>query len=393
MNHLRRTVVSLLAVLVLVPGVPGRAQGAEAIRVGTTQSLSGRFATEGRHQFEGLQMWVDDLNARGQLLGRPVELVCHDDGSDPGRVAALYRQLIEQERVDLLIGPYSSELTLAATDIAEAAAFPIVTAAASANLIWGRGYRNVFGIDVPSSHYMDIAVAEAARHGAATAALFHAPGEFATDVARGVRREVARHGLQLVLDRAYQPEDATDLARLSQELLALEARADVVFGVTYVSDMLTIARGFGPGRKLQVDMLALTVGPAVREFSDRLGNNVDGVTGVVQWLRTVRLPKAQDFSYRYRRMHGYNPGAHTAIGYSAGQVTEAAVRLAGTLDKAALRHQLRTMRFRSLIGSYQVDDSGMQVGKENYLMQWQGDERRLVAPAVVAERELLYPRP
>ena len=124
-----------------------------------------------------------------------------------------------------------------------------------------------------------------------------------------------------------------------------------------------------------------------------LDNNVEGVVGVVQWLRTVRLPKAQDFSYRFRRMHGHNPGVHAAIGYSAGQVTEAAVRLAGNLEHDALRQQFRELRFRSLIGHYQVDETGRQVAKRNYLLQWQGNQRRLVAPENIAERELIYPRP
>jgi len=181
--------------------------------------------------------------------------------------------------------------------------------------------------------------------------------------------------------------------QLAGELLALEGRADLVLGATYLSDMLTVARGFGPGRRLEVDMVALTVGPALREFSEQLGNNVDGVTGVVQWLRTARWPKAQDFSYRYRQRYGENPGAHAAIGYSAGQVLEAAVRLAGTTEHEALRDQLRSMRFRSIVGFYRVDDSGRQIGKGNYLMQWQEGQRRLVAPAEVAERALIYPRP
>ncbi len=362
------------------------------IVVGTTQSLSGRFADEGRQQLEGLLMWASDINARGQLLGRPVELVHYDDQSDPERVAKLYEKLITEHHVDLLIGPYSSELTLRATEVAERYNFPIVTAAASADLIWERGFRNVFGLDVPSSNYMDIAVEEAASHGAKTVALFYANGEFATHVAEGVRREVERHGMRLVMDRQYTPE-SMDFKILGRELLAIESEADVVLGATYLSDSVAIAKALGAGRRLEVDMVALTVGPALREFSDMLGGNVNGVTGVVQWLRTIRLPGAQDFSYRYRKMHGQSPSVHAAIGYSAGQVIEAAVRLAGTTDHDALRDQLRSMRFRSLVGHYQVDETGRQVAKRNYLLQWQDNHRRLVSPPEVAERELIYPRP
>ncbi|MDJ0878027.1 MAG: amino acid ABC transporter substrate-binding protein [Halieaceae bacterium] len=371
---------------------PQNATPPEPILVGTTQSLSGRFAREGTQQLEGLLMWMNDINARGELLGRPVELVHYDDHSDVDRVEELYEKLITERKVDLLIGPYSSELTLRATEVAERHNFPIVTAGASADKIWSRGFRNTFGIDVPSSNYMDLAVEEAATRGAKTVALFYADGEFAQDVARGVRREARKHGLRLVMDREYTV-DKMDFKVLGQELLDIESQADVVLGATYLDDSINIAKALGTGKRLEVDMVALTVGPALRDFSDRLDGNINGVVGVVQWLRTVRLPGAQDFSYRYRKMHGNNPAVYAAIGYSAGQVTEAAVRLAGSTENDAVREQLGSMRFRSLMGHYQVDETGRQVAKKNYLLQWQDGRRRLVSPENIAERELIYPRP
>ena len=387
-----KAIISVIAAACLWLSLPAAGQDETPILVGTTQSLSGRFQEEGRLQLEGLRMWTSDINARGELLGRKVELVHYDDESDPRRVATLYDRLINQHKVDLLIGPYSSELTLVATEVAERNNFPIVTAAASAETIWSRGYRNVFGIDVPSAEYMDIAIEEAASRGAKSVALFYAEGDFAEDVARGVREEVAKHGMTLVMDRQYSIS-GSDFRALAEELLAIEDQTDVVLGATYLSDSVAIAKALGQRRKMKVDMVALTVGPALTEFRSMLDNNVDGVVGVVQWLRTVRLPGAQDFAYRFRQMHGHNPGVHAAIGYSAGQVVEAAARLAGTTDRDALREQLRTMRFRSLVGHYQVDDTGRQVAKRNYLLQWQDGRRRLVAPAEVAERELIYPRP
>jgi branched-chain amino acid transport system substrate-binding protein len=392
LKTLAKFIVPVLVGLMAPLSALSEEAGRGPILVGTTQSISGRFKEEGTSQLEGLRMWADDVNGRGELLGRPVKLVYYDDRSDPAQVTRLYEKLIKEDKVDLLIGPYSSELTLAATDVAERNDFPIVTTAASAERIWSRGYRNVFGIDVPSSNYMDIAVEEAAKRGAKTAALFYAEGDFAEDVARGVRRAAAEQGIQLVLDRKYSPDKA-DFKLLAKELLAIEDVADVLFGATYLSDSVGIARGLGEGRRLQVDMVALTVGPALREFSDMLDNNVNGVVGVVQWLRTARIPGAQDFSYRYRQMHGHNPGVHSAIGYSAGQVVEAAARLANSTDRDALREQLKTLRFTSLMGHYQVDETGRQVGKRNYLLQWQEGRRRLVAPANIAESELIYPRP
>ena len=390
-NFFASTALLLASAFSLAQGVPSSTPP-DPILVGTTQSLSGRFQEEGREQLEGLSMWVDDINSRGQLLGRPVKLIYYDDHSAAVEVTKLYERLIVEDQVDLLIGPYGSELTLAATDVAERYDRPILTAAASAEKIWSRGYRNVFGIDVPASNYMDIAVQEAAARGARTAGLFYATGEFAEDVARGVRRKLQEYDVELVFEQQYTT-NTEDFATLAQSLVAAEDQIDVLFGATYLADSVTIAKAMGAGKRLQVDMVALTVGPAILEFRTMLNNDVDGVVGVVQWLRSVRFPGAQDFAYRFRTMHGSNPGVHAAIGYSAGQVTEAAVRLANSTAPDRVREQLGTLRFRSLLGHYRVDETGRQIGKRNYLLQWQEGHRRLVAPAEIAERELIYPRP
>ena len=148
-----RTWALLLASLamVCVLGLQGaHALEEDPIRVGATASLTGRFAALGTQQLEGLQMWVHDINARGALLGRKVKLVHYDDKSDPDTSAQLYERLIKDDQVDLLIGPYSSDLTLAASGVAERHNFPMVAAGAPSSAIWSQGYRNVFGIDAPA---------------------------------------------------------------------------------------------------------------------------------------------------------------------------------------------------------------------------------------------------
>jgi len=375
--------------LLLLPLYSGVSH-ADTIRVGTTQPLSGKFQDFGEEQLRGIQMWVHDINARGSLLGKTVELVYYDDYSEPERSAVLYRQLIEQDKVDLLIGPYSSPTTMAASSVAEQYNFPMVASAASAEQIWQRGYRNIFGVDVPAGEYMVIAIDVAQQKGATKFQLISSNSVFSQDVAEGVRAELEKRGLELVLDEQYDL-DQVDFRELARKLS--QTRADVLLGATYLEDAVAISKAFRDLRlKADIGMVALTVGPAIHEFGVEMGPYAEGIVGVVQWLRSVRKPGGQDFAYRYRTNYGHNPGVHGAIGYSAGQVLEAAVRLANSTDKDAVREQLRTMDFHSLFGQYKVDDTGRQVGKANYLLQWQNGERRLVAPANVAERELIYPR-
>ena len=186
--------------------------------------------------------------------------------------------------------------------------------------------------------------------------------------------------------------DQKDYSALAKKLS--NSKGEVLLGATYLEDSIAIYRAIRAlgGAKAKKDMVALTVGPAIREFGDEFGAGAEGIVGVVQWLRSVKKPGSQDFAYRYRLEHGYNPGVHAVIGYSAGQVLEAAVRLAGSTDKDAVREQLKKLKFHSLMGNYEVDETGRQIGKRMYLLQWQNDSRRLVAPPDVAERKLIYPR-
>lgn len=370
--------------LVLVAG----AHAAEPIRIGTTQSLSGPYEEFGTNQLRGLQMWVGDINARGALLGRPVELVHYDDGSDPARSAELYQKLIEQDKVDLLIGPYSSDITMAASQVAEAHDMPMLTLAASADKIWAQGYNNIVGLDTPSTRYMDIAIDAAAAQGARTMALIWVDNEFGREVVGGVRSKASALGVQIVLDQSG--DSLGDIPALVKQLDA--ANADVVMTIAYLEGAVAMVRAMKQAQ-VKPKMLVFGVGASLAGFGQELLDDAEGVVGVVQWLRGIRMPGAQDFAYRFRSLYGHNPAAYAALGYAGGEVIEAAVRLAGTVDHAAVREQLHTMVFNSLLGIYDVDADGRQVGKDNYLMQWQGKDRRLVGPANLAESKLMYPMP
>ena len=378
----------LLTLCTLALTLAASAHAVEPIRIGTTQSLTGPLAEYGTNQLRGLQMWAGDVNARGELLGRPVEIVYYDDGSNPARSAELYQKLIVEDKVDLVIGPYSSDITLAASQVAEQHDFPMLTLGASADDIWEQGYRNIVGLDTPSSRYMDVALESAAAQGAKTMALLYGETKFGLDVVGGVRSKAAELGMTIVLD-----ESADNIADISTMVRHLgTANADVIIAIAYIDGAVDLVRELKKAR-VKPRMLVFAVGASLAEFGQELLGDAEGVSGVTQWLRGIRLPGAQDFAYRYRKLYGYNPGAYAALGYSGGQVMEAAVRLAGTTDHAAVRDQLHTMVFNSLLGIYNVDAEGRQVGKNNYLFQWQGKDRHLVAPTIVAETKLIYPMP
>lgn len=357
------------------------------IRVGMTVSLSGEYEAPGKDELAGAQMWASDLNGRGALLGRKVEIVYYDDKSDAATSARLYERLINVDKVDLLLGPYSSDLTMAASTVAEKHNFPMVATGAADGRIWARGYKNVFGIDAPARKYMKLVTESAAAAGLKRIALIYADSDFPRGMAEGVRDLAVSNNMEIVFDREYS-QDTTDFSAMLQ--LMKTSKPDLVVGGTYLDDSIAIVRA-AKQVQLSPKAIVLTVGPSLKEFGDALGSDADGVLGVVSWIRSAHLPMARDFSYRYKQKYGHNPGAHAAYGYGGGQVLEAAVRLAGTLDKDAVRQQLVDMKFRSLLGRYDVDETGKQVGKSIYVLQWQNGRRLLVLPKLMRESPIEYP--
>jgi len=357
------------------------------VRVGVTVSLSGEYAVSGKLELEGIRMWVHDINQRGALLGHRVELVYYDDKSQPATSAALYERLITHDKVDLLLGPYGSDITMAASTVAEQHNFPMVATGAASGDIWARGYHNIFGVDAQADHYMDLLIESAAGAGLKTIALVYGDSDFPQEVAAGVRLQAAQHNMRIVVDKQYVAKHA-DYAGLVKAMKA--ARPDLVIGGTYLDDSMALVRA-AKAADFSPKAFAFTVGPALKQFVDDLGADANGMLGVVAWMRSAAMPMAMDFSYRYKEKFGHNASYVAALGYGGAQVLEAAVRLAGSLDKDAIRTQLSQMKFRSILGNYQVDATGKQIAKYTYVMQVQNGWRLLVLPKSLQESKVEYP--
>ncbi len=384
---IRRNFLLTLTALLVTAGA--WAQADAPIRVGLTSSQSGPFRALASEFLSGVQFWVRDINERGSLLGRRVELVVHDDESSAERAAELYERLITEDQVDLLIGPFSSTLTLAVSDVTERHGFPMVVEA-TAPIVFSRGHENVFGIYTSADHNMDDVIRLAAERGMSRLALAHQASEFPSAVAEGVRGSAPDAGLAIVFDESYA-EDATDLTALARSMAS--SNPELIIVGAYLDDAVAFMEALKSVR-YSPKMLAISGAPSLLDFGQRLGiENADGVVATTQWMRDGRIPGAFDFGFRFRAEYGAYPSYNAAGGYAAGQVLEAAARLAQSLDRAAVREQLSTMRFQSLLGTFQVDDTGRQIGSPIYLVQWQDGHRSLVYPEQLARFPMRHPFP
>jgi branched-chain amino acid transport system substrate-binding protein len=363
------------------------AADAKDIVVGTSVALTGKYARTGQEQLQGFQTWVDDVNARGGLLGRKVRLVHYDDESKPETGAKLYEKLITDDKVDLLIGPYSSDVTMAASTVAEKHGIPMVSAGASASEIWARGYKNIFGLYTPANTYMDQILEFAKGKGLKRVALIYENTAFPIDVANGVRAAVKRLGLELVFEEEYG-KASTDFASMIIKMKA--KKPEVIVGGSYLPDSTAFMRQAKENR-LSASIFAFAVGPGLPDFGTNLGPEAEGVMGNTQWEPELNLPGVKEFAAKYKTRYGHDPGYHAGGGYGTGQVLEAAVKKAGSLDANKVRTTLFALDTVTAFGRYKVDATGLQVGKPGYTIQWIGGVRQLVLPENVATAKIVYP--
>jgi len=355
----------------------------QPIRVGVTASLTGAYDVQGKSLLQGITMWANDINARGALLGRAVEIVHYDDQSSPEKSAELYEKLITVDKVDLLVGPYASNVTLAASKIAEKHQFPMVSGTSAATAIWDRGYKNIFQVDVPAPAYMEKGLEIAKNGGRKRVGIIYQDNLFTAEVALGAKQKAEALGLTVTVFESY-PRTGADYQTLIKKFK--DTDTEILLGASYFDDSVAIVRE-AKRQNYNPRALAFTSGPSTKDFGKELGEDAEGILGFTPWIRASRQPMAYDFNFRYRQIYKHAASSNSAGGYAAGQVLEAAARLAKSLDKDALREQLSTMSFLSLMGRYNVDETGKQIGKEMFLIQWQEGKRVLILPANIAEKK------
>ncbi|HLD13950.1 MAG TPA: amino acid ABC transporter substrate-binding protein [Burkholderiales bacterium] len=381
--------LSLFALLsaVLAMIVSPAVTHAKDIVVGTSVALTGKYARTGQDQLNGFSMWVEEVNARGGLLGNKVRLVHYDDESKPETGAKLYEKLITDDKVDLLIGPYSSAVTKAASTVAEKYNFPMVSSGDSDSEIWRRGYKNIFGLYTPANTCMDQILEFAKSKGLKRVALVYENTDFPRDVANGVKAKVKALKMNLVFEEEYG-KASTDFSSMIVKMKS--KKPDVVIGGSYLPDSTAFMRQAKENR-FYARMFAFAVGPGLPDFGQNLGLDAEGVMGNTQWEPTLNIPGAKDFAERYIEKYGAEPGYHAGGGYGTGQVLEAAIKKAGSLDKDKLRQALLQLDTTTAFGRYKVDSTGQQIGKPGYSIQWINGVRQTILPESAATAKPVYP--
>jgi branched-chain amino acid transport system substrate-binding protein len=338
-----------------------------------------------------IKLWVDEVNGGGGLLGHKINLTLLDDKSDTQTAIKLYEKLITEDKVDMLLAPYSSGITEAVANVNERYKMPFVAYGAASTSIWEKGRKHIFNIVAVAEDYQKGAVHLAKRIGVKRAAIIGEDSLFPRTSGKGAKQWCQKLGIQVVVEENY-PLKQTDFTALLQKIKA--SGAEAIFSNSYFADSVAQLRQLRE-QNINLKLFASTVGPGLPNFAEQLGSTAEYVLGFSQWEplpQVLKHPGMKEFVEKYEKRFGEKPNYHAGGAYGALKVTEAALQKAGSFDNAKLREALASIEVTTAFGRYKVDAKGMN-DHEGLTFQILQGKRRVVWPEKWAETKAELPMP
>jgi branched-chain amino acid transport system substrate-binding protein len=373
------------------------------IRIGASLSMTGSYSALGQNQLRGYQLCIKHANDKGGVLGRTLDLVYEDDQSQAPVAVGIYEKLISQNKVDAILGPYSSPLTEAVANVSEKYKMPMMASNAATTSIFRKGRKYVFMVHSAAEVYLEGLIDVAAKRGLKTVAVLNEDTLFPKATAQGTVELAKKKGLQVVLAESY-PKGTTDFTALLRRVGA--AKPDVIAAATYFDDSVAITRGL---KALDINprMYGVTVGGDLPKFHEMLGRDAEFVYGGSQWLAELvtlragglipiarQYPGAAEFVEAHNKeFQGAGFSYQTVAGYGACQIFMEAVKRAGSLDGERIRNEILKLDTHTAYGAFKVDEGGFQTAHKMVLFQWQGGKKAIVWPEELAAERPRFPTP
>ncbi len=358
------------------------ARAADPIKIGFSASLTGGLASSGKANLLAQQIWQEQINAKGGLLGRQVQLGYYDDQSKADTIPGIYAKLIDVDKADLLMGAATNLIVAAMPEIMQHQKMVMVLVALGSNdefkypryfqtAAWGSDAKGVIG-----RAFFEVAKTITPRP--KTVAFVGADAEFSNNVLTGARALAKENGFQVVYDRTYPPS-TTDYTPIVRAIAA--ANPDLVFVASYPLDSVGLVRAATEvGLKTQMFGGGM-VGLQYATFLQQLADKVDRVVNYHLYVPapTMSFPGIEEFLKTYQARapeQGTDPLGfyQPPFAYAAMQILEQAVKATGTLDDAKLADYIHKNEFDTIVGKVRFDAKGEWATPRLLMIQYQNIE-------------------
>ncbi len=373
------------------------------IKVGATVSMTGKYQTEGLRVLNGYKMAVNEINnGSGVVIGNTrynIKLIVYDDQSSATKAGQLYDTLINNDKVNILLGPYSSGIVKAVAPKAEAAKIPFIQAGGASDSIYTQGYKYTFGLYRKASLYSQPLfqwLNESTNvKQIKTAAIFLEDSSFPLSVEPAVETYLKNAGITLVNNKAYKYSSG-DLNAVGTDMGLLKSAggADLIVTVGHYADAAEVVKQVS-AQSLTPKAIFGTVGPAESAFATELGAKANHVLGFAQWVPNIpeaQAPGITNFVKSYKQLHNNEtPAYHAAGGYSAVYVLKAAIEKAGTFtDGLKVRDTLTKLNIKTVWGTVSFTSTGLITGS-GFMTQVQNGVVETVYPLAYKTANIVFP--
>jgi branched-chain amino acid transport system substrate-binding protein len=339
----------------------------QPIRIGYCLSLSGALASNGKTARLAHQIWQNDVNREGGLLGRPAEMICIDDQTNPKLVPEIYRRLLDDEKVDLVVGGYGdNSVSPAMPLIIERNRYLVALMALAVNATLG--YANYF-VMIPTGPQPNEALTEGFFKLAAgqtpkpvSMAILAADAPFSKSPVLGAKAHADKHGFRLVSEDRY-PLSTTDLVPFIRSLKPVNP--DILFLCSYLNDSVGLLRAINEVGLEPRIMGGAMIGPQNGSIKAQLGPLLNGLVNYEYWLPVQKMmfPGVSEMMAKYQSLAenaGADPlGYYVAPqAYAQMQIVEQAIAGTGSLDDAKLAQFTRDASFKTVVGDVKFGKGG-----------------------------------
>ena len=402
---LNRAGIALAAAAFAIAPVAVQAETCGTIELGAAVSATGIYAANGKNTKNGYEFAVKKINDAGgvKVGGKCYHFAIkyYDDKSTPVRAAQLVERLIDQDKIQYVLGPYGSPLTKAILPVIEKYKTPLVQGEAASRSLFTQGYKYQFGIVATSEKYLtpvvDMAAAIAKKAGKDPSkvkiAMIYQDDAFSLDVRQGVVDEMKKYKMTALVDDRM-PKDLNDITSFLTKVKALKPDVLIVSG--HEKGAATAARQMAD-LQIQVPLVGMTHCESAKVTQD-FPKSSEGFVCPTQWDETMKagdqmFGTAANYNTEIKAAYGYKVVPYqTAQASAAVYVWKDAFKRANSLDKEKLREALTKTDLETFYGHVKFAADGSNPGKEIILRQIQHGKYNVVWPEKVAAAKLNYPR-
>lgn len=400
LNAIKQMAVSaaVVASLGMAGSAVAKVEG-DTITLGSSISLTGKYATNGLHTQRGYDYAVDVINAAGgvKVGGKSYKLTVkyYDDESTPARGAQLAERLIQQDGVEYMLGPYSSGMTKAIAPVSEKFGVPMVEAEGASRSLFTQGYKYLFAVLSTSEQYLSTTIELAAQTSdnpsSLKVAMAFENDPFSLDVREGVVDAVKKHGMKIVIDDKL-PADLSDMSATLTKVKAI--RPDVLIVSGHSKGAATAARQLEE-MKVDVPIIGMTHCEAAK-IQEKFPKSAKGIMCATQWVETI--PKsdalfgsAADWNAGFKKAYP----SYTSVPYQSAQASAAvlvwakAFEAANSFDKDKVRDAISAVEMETFYGDIKFSAAGNNIAKPMFMRQIDADGNYNL---VVTAKDMEFPR-